>query len=107
MSNLDLAVTSFWQLARHWNQGEKAKLELACEDGTLHLQLSAELGHPEKPHFTQTPQAPQTPYHSCKRKSPSQMRRQERRKSEAISKTVSEAPVKATDTSDKEKIDQP
>ena len=36
MSNLDVAVSSFWQLARHWKSGDKAKLELACEGGSLH-----------------------------------------------------------------------
>ena len=25
MTNIDVAVKSFWQLARHWNQGGKAK----------------------------------------------------------------------------------
>ena len=43
MSNLSVANASFWQLARHWNKGEKAKLELVCEDGSLHMQLSASL----------------------------------------------------------------
>ena len=49
ISNLDIAVSSFWQLARHWNQGEKAKLESSCENGNLHMQLSAVLGHPDQP----------------------------------------------------------
>jgi hypothetical protein len=44
MSNLDVAVGSFWQLARHWKNGDKAKLELSCEDGSLQMQLSAVLG---------------------------------------------------------------
>ena len=39
MSNLDVALSSFWQLARHWQSGKKAKLELTCEDGSLNLQL--------------------------------------------------------------------
>ena len=99
MSNLDVAVASFWQLARHWKQGEKAEFQLSCEDGTLHMQMSAELGHPDKPHFPQPPQAPQTVHHSCKRKSPSQLRRQERRKIEAISKAEKMTPA---DNSDKE-----
>ena len=46
ISNLDVAVSSFWQLARHWNQGDKAKLELSCENGSLHMQRSAVLGQP-------------------------------------------------------------
>ena len=51
MTNLDVAFASFWQLARHWNQGDKAKLELSCEDGSLQMQLSVVLGHPKKLHF--------------------------------------------------------
>ena len=102
MSNLDVAVSSFWQLARHWKQGEKASLQLSCEDGTLHIQLSADLGHPEEPHFPQSPQTPQTLHPSCKRKSPSQLRRQERRKSEAISKAANKMPFEAADNSVKE-----
>ena len=81
MLNLDIAVSSFWQLARHWKSGEKAKLELACEGGNLHLQLSAMLGHPDHVHFP-TP-SPVPPPSSCKRKSPSQLRRQKRRQEEA------------------------
>ena len=49
--NLDEAVSSFWQIARDWNQGNKAKLELSCEDGSLHLQLSDVVGHPDQPTF--------------------------------------------------------
>ena len=80
MSNLSVAVASFWQLARHWNKGEKAKLELVCEDGSLHMQLSASLGHPDEPHFPQPP--PSTSF--TKKKSPSQLRRQERCRQEAL-----------------------
>ena len=29
MSNLDVAVATFWQLVRYWRKGDKAKLELA------------------------------------------------------------------------------
>ena len=89
MMNHEVAVNSFWQLARHWNQGAKAKLELSCEDGNLHMQLSAVLGHPDQPHFPHPP-----PHHhpppsfppQKKRKSPSQLRRQERRKQEALAR---------------------
>ena len=55
MSNLDVSVSSFWQLARHWKSGGKAKLELTCEDGSLHIQLSAVLGDPDQPHFPHPP----------------------------------------------------
>ena len=90
MSNLDVAVSSFWQLARHWKQGEKAKLEPACEGGSLHMQLSAVLGHPDHPHFPHPPPPPPPPAPSPpilkKKKSPSQLRRQEQRQQEARTK---------------------
>ena len=49
MSNLDVAVGSFWEIARHWKNGDKAKLELSCEDGSLLMELSALLGLPDQP----------------------------------------------------------
>ena len=82
MSNLDVAVSSFWQLARHWKSGQKAKLELTCEDGSLNLQLSAVLGHPDHVSFP-TPSFP-PPQFSFKRKSPSQLGRKERRRDERL-----------------------
>ena len=109
MSNLDVAVSSFWQLARHWKQGGKAKLELACKDGNLHLQLSAVLGHPDHPHFPYPPPPPSpTPSPSVlkKKKSPSQLRRQERRRQEALARAEKAAPTinieKAASTGDVE-----
>ena len=94
MSNLDIAVGSFWQLARHWKNGDKAKLELSCEDGSLHMQLSAVLGLPDQPHFSHPPppshHAPPPPP-PPKKKSPSQLRRQERRQREAEVKAANEA----------------
>ena len=90
MSNLDVAVSSFWQLARHWKQGDKAKLELTCEDGSLHMQLSAVLGHPDHPNFPHPPPPPPPPAPSPpilkKKKSPSLLRRQERRRQEALAR---------------------
>ena len=74
-------MATFWQLARHWKNGDKAKLELSCE--SLHIQLSARLGPPELQHFPDPP--PIIP--SVKKKSPSQLRRQERRRQEALSKS--------------------
>ena len=71
--------------------GSLTKGKLSCEDGNLHLQLSAVLGHPDQPHYLHPP----TPHHTPppasfpphrKRKSPSQLRRQERRKKEASAK---------------------
>ena len=51
MINLELALGSFWQLARHWKMGDTAKLELSCEGGNLQLNFSAKLGHPDLQHF--------------------------------------------------------
>ena len=85
MSNLDVALLSFWQLARHWKQGDIAKLELSCEAGSLHIQLSAKLGHPDHIHFPQSLGSS-----SWKKKSPSQLRRQECRRQQAPSKSSNE-----------------
>ena len=107
MLNLDIAVSSFWQLARHWKSGETAKLELECEGGNLNLQLSTRLGHPDNVQFPAPNPAPaQT---SCKNKSPSQLRRQKRRKEEALNKADKAIPLKeATSThSEKEHVQTP
>ena len=94
MINLEVALGSFWQLARHWKMGDTAKLELACEGGNLHMQLSAKLGHPDLQHFKQPPQSPSLP--SCstpssgKMKTPSQLRRQDRRRREALDKAAAD-----------------
>ena len=39
MCKLDVDLASFWHLARHWQQGEAANLEMSCEAGSLSLQL--------------------------------------------------------------------
>ena len=69
-----MALSSFWQLARHWQQGEAAKLDMSCEAGSLNIQQNAKLGHPDLLHF-HNPSA-----HPCKTKSPSQLCQQERRR---------------------------
>jgi hypothetical protein len=119
LSNLDVAVSSFWQLARHWNQDDKAKLELSCEGGTLQLQLSAVLGHQERPHFLHPPSShPPPPVHppppsvqpKQKNKSPSKIRRQERwhieasksNKEDGILKEASKKDNPNSETSDDE-----
>ena len=51
MANMDVALASFWQLARHRQLGEAAKPELPCEDGSLNIQLNAKRGHPDLLHF--------------------------------------------------------
>ena len=84
MSNLEVTLSSFWQLARHWEEGNDAKLELKCEDGNLQMHMSASLGHPDKLHFPD-PLPPSEPFK--KKKTPSQLRRQEFRREEALSKS--------------------
>ena len=104
MSNLDVAVSSFWQLARHWKQGDKAKLELSCEGGSLQMQLSAVLGHPDQPHFPHPPppdHAPSPPLAPVKKKSPSQQR-----KCEAEAKADEAASVEEPIPKDIEKREQ-
>ena len=76
MLNLEVALSSLWQLARHWRQGEEAELELSWEDVNLQIQLSASLGHPDKQHFPDP--LPSSKSKEPKKKSPSQPRRQER-----------------------------
>ena len=68
MSNLDVVLAGFWQIARHWKNGDKAKIELSCEAGKLHMQLSAVLDHLDQPHFSHRPPPP--PTSSSKKKSP-------------------------------------
>ena len=96
MINLELALGSFWQLARHWKMGDTAKLELSCEGGNLQLNFSAKLGHPDNQHFrkeelptSSTPPPSTSPPASCKRKTPSQLRRQDRRRLAALDKAAS------------------
>ena len=55
--NLEVVLSNFWQLARQWKSGEKAKIDLAYEGGNLHLHLSAMLGHPDHVNFP-TPSSP-------------------------------------------------
>ena len=98
MTNLELALGSFWQLARHWKMGDTAKLELTCEGGNLQMNFSAKLGHPDLQHFQQekSPPSPTSPFVtspslSCKRKTPSQLRRQDRRRRAALDKAAVKA----------------
>ena len=91
-------VESFWQLARHCNQGGRAKLEFSCENGNILIKFSAVLGHPDQPHFPHPPPHHHPPSQSFpppkKKKSPSQLRCQERRKQEALGKAEEAATTK-------------
>ena len=91
MLNIDVAISTFWQFARCWKNGETSKFELSCENGSLEIHMSAKLGHPDQLHFPSPPPPPSpfqpfpippAPPVSLKRKSPSQQRRQERRQNE-------------------------
>ena len=72
MCNLDVALASFWHLARHWQQGEAAKLEISCEAGSLNIKLHAKPEHPDLIHFHHLSAL------TCKKKSPSQLLWEER-----------------------------
>ena len=52
----------------------KSVLELSCEAGDIKMTMASKLGHPDKLHF------PPPPDSFIKNKSPSMIRRQERRK---------------------------
>ena len=80
MINVQVAFSSLWQLARHWKHGDTAKLELSCEAGSLHMQMTAKLDHADSLHFPQS--------FTPKKKYPSQLRGQERRKQEALSNAL-------------------
>ena len=62
---------------RHWKKCDISKLELGCEDGSLQMTMTFKLGYPDELNFP--------PPHDflTKKKSPSIVRRQERRKNEA------------------------
>jgi hypothetical protein len=84
MSNLYVTLAGFWQLARHWKQGNKAKLELSCENRSMEMHLSAVLGHPDHLCFPPTLNPPPPPSSTpIKRKPPSYLRWQERRRKAA------------------------
>ena len=108
MINLELVLGSFWQLARHWKMGDTAKLELTCEGGNLQMNFSAKLGHPDLQHFQQEKSPPSStspfvtsPSLPCKRKTPSQLRRQDRRRRAALDKAAVKA---ATDMTAADKV---
>ena len=56
---------------------DTGRIELSCEAESLHMKLSAVLGHSDQPQFPPSPPPPPTIF-SSKRKYPSQLSRQER-----------------------------
>ena len=88
MLNIEVAVNSFWQFARLWKNGETSKFEISCENGTLEMNISARLGHPDQLHFPSPPPTPllSPPPTAYIRKTPSQLRRMERHGKEKADK---------------------
>ena len=73
-TELDFALASFWEFARIWKSGKKCKFTLSCDGGVGEIHLVAGLGAAEEPHF---------PFHGSRaqrKKTPSQLRREERRR---------------------------
>ena len=57
---------------------------MSCENGTLEMNISAKLGHPDLLHFLPAPPPPSTiPPTSFKRKTSSQLQRMVRRQQDA------------------------
>ena len=46
MCGLKITLANFYNVAAHWKNGDKAKLNLSWETGKLKLQLSTHLDHP-------------------------------------------------------------
>ena len=78
-TELDFALASFWEFARIWRAGRNCKLVLSCDHGHGEVQLVAGLGAAEEQHFR--PQEAQVHRYERK-KTPSQLRREERRRNE-------------------------
>ena len=77
---------------------------MSCEAGSLNIQLNAKLGHPDLLHLHH-PSAP-----PCKRKSPSQLRRQEHRRHAAkrrLGEAMSTQNVSAEDIAPSKEADKP
>ena len=107
MLNIDVAVNAFWQFARCWKTFEEKKLNLSCQNGFLQLNFSTSLGHPDIMHFPPPPppppphQAPTPPLHSCKTKTSSQNRCEERRRQNKTNETDTETELVETVEVDK------
>ena len=91
-TELDFALASFWEFARIWRSGRKCKLELHCDEGQCEVRLVAGLGAAEEPHFPSNFQAD----NFKRKKTPSQLRREQRRRLERRNPHV-EVAVKAAE----------
>ena len=77
-TELDFALASFWEFARIWKAGKHGKLVLTCTDGQGEVQLVAGLGAADEHHLPHHVQRSQ----NRRKKTPSQLRREERRRNE-------------------------
>ena len=78
-TELDFALASFWKFARIWKVGKNCKLTLTCNQGQGEVHLVAGLGAADEQHL------PLDGLRSQKyrrKKTPSQLRREERRRDE-------------------------
>ena len=73
----DFALANFWEFVKIWKSGKKCKLLLTCDGGHGRVELVAELGAAEDPHFP-------PPQNKRKKKTPSQLRREERMRNERL-----------------------
>ena len=79
ITELDFALASFWEFARIWRAGRKCKLIFTCEGGHGEVHVVAGLGATEEPHF---PPVDGQVQGYRRKKTPSQLRREERRRVE-------------------------
>ena len=66
---------TFWEFTKMWRNKSTAKLSFSCEGGNLNLELAASLGNPDDVHH----EVPRHHIYPVKRKSPAELRRNQRR----------------------------
>ena len=94
-TELDFALASFWEFARIWKAGNRCKLVLSCFHGQGEVQVVAGLQAADHPH---PPLQNYQAQRHLRTKSPSQLRREERRRIERLA-------AKATDAERTEKVE--
>ena len=87
-TELDFALASFWEFARIWKAGRSCKLVLSCDNGHGEVRVVAGLGAAEEPHFT--PNVIQQSQKYRRKKTPSQLRREKRRREERVAEKATE-----------------
>ena len=98
-TELDFALANFWEFAKIWRNGRKAKLILSCNEGHGQVQLVADLGAADEPHFVR-----QQVF--TKKKTPSQIRREERRRQDRQAEKASELAGNALRAEQAEQTDE-